>query len=82
MFRFDENVFRGGGAVKGPFFGKRDIFLFADDDDGGTCFTGRARYKAVVGNRFYQVISCEEYASYPDVPAGKSQGDEGSAGLL
>ena len=35
MFRFDENVFRGGGAVKGPFFGKRDIFLFADDDDGG-----------------------------------------------
>ena len=56
MFRFDENVFRGGGAVKGPFFRERDIFFFAYDDDGRTCFTGRPRYKAVVGNRFYQVV--------------------------
>lgn len=52
MFRFDENVFRSGGAVKGPFFRERDIFFFAYDDDGRTCFTGRPRYKAVVGNAF------------------------------
>ena len=73
MFRFDENVFRGGGAVKGPFFRKRDIFLFADDDDGSACFTGGARYKAVVGDRFYQVISCDddEFAGFL-VAAGTS----------